>query len=198
MKIHVSKTGDYPDHVPFQPNREELAWAAGFFDGEGCTGYANQHTNKRRGHAYLSVAQAERYPLERFMAAVGFGAIHGPVLMENRKPKWNYRIDSFEKVQTVIALLWTWLGPTKRAQAKLKLTQGIASAKMLRNNQWLLVCKRGHSYAEVGTYVQPRTGFRTCRACMSAQVRKKPPCPKCGTPMDHGSKTCRACWREVA
>lgn len=60
----------------------EIAWAAGFFDGEG---HARWNTNipktaERRAYGTFAiiVAQVEREPLDRFMAAVGEGKVYGP------------------------------------------------------------------------------------------------------------------------
>jgi hypothetical protein len=49
----------------------ELAWAAGFFDGEG-------HIAYRKRRLMMAVAQTNREPLERFLDAVGGGRIYGP------------------------------------------------------------------------------------------------------------------------
>lgn len=50
----------------------EVAWAAGFFDGEGWTGL-----DRRPAGAYLRVAisQKDRRPLVRFAQALGLGSV---------------------------------------------------------------------------------------------------------------------------
>lgn len=61
----------------------EAIWAAGFFDGEGCID-AKRQVDKRkdppivRRYFRLQVAQKDRRPLDRFLAAVGTGSIRGP------------------------------------------------------------------------------------------------------------------------
>src|SRR5256885_8714165 len=94
--------------------REELAWAAGFFDGEGWVG-----TGLRSGRRYprLAVAQKDRRALERFQAAVSVGHIHGPNPHGHKNPLYQYETNGCHRVRAVIAMLWTWLGPVKRAQA---------------------------------------------------------------------------------
>lgn len=91
-------------------NREELAWAAGFFDGEGHCSYTNRKIN-------LAINQIDTYVLERFSAAVnGLGKIYKP------KPKANpnhndifmWKTSNFEHTQAVIAMLWEFLSPIKR------------------------------------------------------------------------------------
>lgn len=93
--------------------REELAWAAGFFDGEGCTS-AQKYT------ATLSIAQkaTNAEVIHRFRAAVGFGKIYGPYTNSAKSSDISirYHVTSFEQVQAVIAMLWAWLGTAKKAQ----------------------------------------------------------------------------------
>lgn len=69
----------------------ELAWAAGFYDGEGSTSVATvkQSSGKTYRYIKMSVSQNEREPLERFMAAVGEGKIVGPYKGRPRIHHWN-------------------------------------------------------------------------------------------------------------
>lgn len=98
-------------------NREELAWAAGLFDGEGhvrTTFVQNKYPVLR-----VEIAQKDRRVLDRFHKAVG---CLGKIYMINRKapknPYFNLHTGKFEHAQAIIALLWTWLSPIKREQAK--------------------------------------------------------------------------------
>ena len=107
----------------------ELAWAAGFFDGEGSTGVSPA---RKVGSVRLfaSVPQAssspERLPsvLIRFHRAVaGLGHIGNPYLDPRSGTHiFQWRTDNLEEVQAVIALLWSELGPVKRSQANRALT----------------------------------------------------------------------------
>ena len=54
-------------------DREELAWAAGFFDGEGCFCFSEAGQ-----YVCVSITQTEREPLDRFERAVGLGKVNGP------------------------------------------------------------------------------------------------------------------------
>lgn len=94
----------------------ELAWAAGFFDGEGCTA---KRFKRRTGTAqpYLTIGQSNREVLDRFRRAVGgFGSILGPYPTRGQ-PVYFYRTSRFEYTQAVIAMLWRFLGSVKRQQA---------------------------------------------------------------------------------
>jgi len=102
--------------------REELAWAAGFFDGEGTVGgYWREGENRIAFH--LAVYQTERTTLDRFRAAVlGLGKVHGPHFRKDRKashkPSYQYNIGGHRKVQAVIAMLWPFLSQPKKDQIK--------------------------------------------------------------------------------
>jgi hypothetical protein len=103
----------------------QLAWAAGLFDGEGCTSgrpYAPRPDAVRIktsvGQSSLSATIVPSV-LQRFQRAVGgLGAIGGPYF-DKRSGTFAYqwRACSFEETQAVIALLWSNLGGIKRAQA---------------------------------------------------------------------------------
>ncbi len=90
--------------------REELAWAAGFVDGEGCFYSASSKRYPR-----LSISQNDKEVLERFQESVGLGKIYGPY---PPRPDFEYRLNGLEKVQAVIAMLWPWLSGKKKEQAK--------------------------------------------------------------------------------
>jgi hypothetical protein len=94
----------------------ELAWAAGFFDGEGST---TKPSGRARSMApVIQLGQAESFPLERFVKAVGFGYIR--TYKDKLYKKWYFymTITKFEHSQQAICMLWKWLGPTKKAQYK--------------------------------------------------------------------------------
>jgi hypothetical protein len=117
--------------MPFQPDREELAWAAGFFDGEGCFSWT-------RHWGCAVIHQTTLGPLERFQRAVGgIGKIYGPYAPRHkdqwkRKPQWVFRAHRREYVQAIAALLWFKLGDVKRAQA----------IRVIR--KYPTLCHRGH------------------------------------------------------
>lgn len=70
------------DFVPAPMTREALAWAAGFFDGEGNTSLSN------RGQLTLQIGQSgDTELLDRFRITVGEGVVRGPyVARGGRKP----------------------------------------------------------------------------------------------------------------
>lgn len=100
----------------------ELAWAAGFFDGEGNlyarnTYIANKHTHNLG--IVLHIPQVDPRVLHRFKAAVldiGTVSLRGFTPKGNQKTQWLYRTQSFEGCQAVCSLLWKYLSPVKKDQ----------------------------------------------------------------------------------
>lgn len=87
----------------------ELAWAAGFFDGEGCIGYYPQ--NRRM---MVTVVQKDRRPLERFQEALGFGKIYGPA--KSKSACYNWSVFSRDNVDKLFKLLVPFLSAPKQEQ----------------------------------------------------------------------------------
>lgn len=102
--------------MSFTPNREELAWAAGFFDGEGSFVILKRNYSVR-----LAIAQIHKDMLERFQNAIGgLGTIADKGYMSklSKHKIYTLQISNFEHVQAAMAMLWTFLGPYKREQYK--------------------------------------------------------------------------------
>lgn len=89
----------------------ELVWAAGFFDGEGCTcvGWRRRRWMK----VVVAVGQNEPTTLERFRQAVGnVGQLH-----QTKRGTWQWRVDGSDAALAVIDKLWPYLSGPKREQA---------------------------------------------------------------------------------
>jgi hypothetical protein len=96
---------------------EQIAWAAGFFEGEGGV-YVGARTVK------LCVVQADREPLERFRAIFG---VEGNILSKRpnppgKKTMYAYYVQRRDQVEVVVEQMWPWLGPRKREQIRVALT----------------------------------------------------------------------------
>lgn len=96
-------------------NREELAWAAGFFDGEGCTHVHNirRKTGKHYKYAAISVGQTD----ESRESLLRLQALFGGTIYRHKDVNHQLRIHGYEKVQAAVAMMWPWLGTIKREQA---------------------------------------------------------------------------------
>lgn len=132
------------EHAPHRGgprSQVELAWAAGFFDAEGCF----CHTSASVLSATL--LQTDPEPLERFRVAVGgLGKVYGPYRNNNgvsKRPYWQYHATGHQKVQAILAMLSFQLGDSKRRQ-------GIAALQKAR------FCRRGHPKHQ---------GHKACRYC---------------------------------
>lgn len=102
--------------------REELAWAAGFFDGEGCIGCYITSNGSRRYKApriMIQIAQIHPEVLVRFKNAVGLGRIKGPYPQrnENSVEYWKFDQEGFVGGQAIIAQLWPFLSTVKKDDA---------------------------------------------------------------------------------
>lgn len=100
----------------------ELAWVAGFFDGEGYVG-AGGSPGRRTIEMSIGQASTGALPetLTRVALVLGVGRLRGPRMLDNawsKLPQYVWCAKSFEDVQVAVALLWTWLGPVKRTQAR--------------------------------------------------------------------------------
>lgn len=91
----------------------ELAWAAGFFDGEG---WANR--SGRGVHSRINQAGLDGVPevLTKFQRIVGVGRIHGPVITEGRQPLYHWEATSRPDLARVVEGIGPWLCPVKRAE----------------------------------------------------------------------------------
>lgn len=106
-----------PPDVPKPLDQELLAWAAGFFDGEGTT-FA--HADKRRPNYFqldVSVPQACRSGVPEVLvkfrrAMLGMGMIY-----VDRHGLHKWRAGGRVGAEVALALMWPYLGPVKRAQA---------------------------------------------------------------------------------
>ena len=107
-----------PPNVPMPLDQELLAWAAGFFDGEGST--IARAYSRRPDYFQLEVSVPQSGPsgepevLRKFqMSMLGVGKIYPQ--HRDAMYKWSAcgRIGS----ELTLALMWPWLGEVKRAQA---------------------------------------------------------------------------------
>lgn len=103
---------------------EALAWAAGFFDGEGSTTLQNVNSTRARDYLtpQLSISQhGSPECLLRFQSAVGgLGTIHGPyTYAQYTGQRWTWAARRHDNAQAALACLWPWLSGPKREQAAL-------------------------------------------------------------------------------
>lgn len=104
-----------PVELP-RPSEVQLAWAAGFFDGEGCF-TARKGANGRR-YLNLQIAQSEPTELlERFVDMFGVGKVYTWDRPDREGLVSTYQCHGRQAFQ-VADLLWPYLGEQKRAAFK--------------------------------------------------------------------------------
>lgn len=155
--------------TPLSKPELELAWAAGFFDGEGTT-YLHP------GHSLcVQIGQADREALDRFKAAVGGrGIVAGPYeKCGGRKPMYYYRVQASEEALGVIQKLLPLLCSQKVEQANSAIERWRLVYRPRENGKYLF-CNRGHSLQDA--YIAPDGGreCRTCRKDRRASLWSKP------------------------
>jgi hypothetical protein len=119
--------------------REDLAWLAGFWDGEGCVSALN--TENAKNYPVLSISQAGDEGKELCYRVAQIAGVRASISGPHRgrpgnKPAWKVRISGHERVQAVMAACWPWLSRTKREQAALVLLayRAIRPAKVQRTH----------------------------------------------------------------
>lgn len=103
---------------------QELAWAAGFFDGEGCfSARTGSHRDNRDGvtrtgrQIVASVSQKEPYAVLRFKRVLGFGKIYVGKSPTGKKQTY-WCVWTQEEVKKTYLLLNRWLVPASKAKYK--------------------------------------------------------------------------------
>ena len=110
-------------------DRERLAWAGGFFSGEGCCHISTNTYGRKRKYLRLTVVNTSKQALDRFYGSIGRlgGMNEVPYQRGNYKPTYQWRVANFEEAQQVICLLWIFLSEEKKHDAKTSLKQCLQS-----------------------------------------------------------------------
>ena len=171
---------------------EELAWAGGFFDGEGSTCLDKHRTHANFFVPVLDVPQAAAEgiapELVRLQTAIGFGTISG---IRKSKPPWKpyrrWRVFTVDKVFRALHMLWPFIGSVKREQARRAMQVVLAQPDLVRGNPAFGVagarfCLRGHDKCNArvrpfkgrGTNEEdPMNHLRQCMTCVREDARAK-------------------------
>lgn len=100
----------------------EVAWAAGFFDGEGTTSFSQAAKITR-----IQISQKDPALLHRFQKVFGLGVVRGPY-RNGKGVVWQYRLTRKADVAKVISMMWPFMGDQKREQA---MRAGVAPLKLV-------------------------------------------------------------------
>lgn len=99
----------------------DLAWAAGFLDGEGCIRIAPHtgRTNLIEYYLVVTAGQISKEPLEKLQTLFGGTLYFRPATRGNRRPVWDWRVYGTQ-VLTMLNLVLPYL-TVKKAEAQLVL-----------------------------------------------------------------------------
>jgi hypothetical protein len=163
-----------------QVTSEEVAWAAGLFEGEGCISvYQREYGAKIQPQIRLGMTDAD--VVARFARIVGCGSVtvsHGPKHQANGwKPLHQWVVYEAEKVRTVLNLLMPYLGERRSAKAREVLDRCVS---VQSHNAKKTHCPRGHELAGVNLVEEPFTArnghvyiARRCKTCRADQARAR-------------------------
>jgi hypothetical protein len=179
---------DAPD--AFERRDEQLAWAAGFWDGEGST-YLLRH----RSHPGYFIVEAcltqsseagRSAPLDRFGSIVALGVIRGPIKdKRDVTPYYRWKDTKASAIRATMRALWPWLGPIKKGQAEAALRIVEMQRQLPRGNPvWgnrKTHCVNGHDYGAArirpfrgrGKNTEAPRASHQCLACVRDHARRK-------------------------
>lgn len=155
----------------------EIAWAAGFFEGEGCF-YAHQYRPRKSSgikmfRTMATVTQKDREPLDMFRRIVGFGNIYftskGRVTSGGvHSPIYTWKSANATETKRLFSLLESWLSLRRRQTAQRLFA-------LEQNQVWRPLksqCLRGHVYTETTTRMR-KDGSRRCIPCQNEDNAKR-------------------------
>lgn len=158
---------------PIDPRRFELAWAAGFLDGEGCFGRVRSNARVHGPRWYRVRVSATQHGkpsvvpdvLQRLRRALGG---MGRIERHSGVDAFKWVAEGDKQVETVVDLLAPFLGVRKVAQARDALSVFRAQTRLKGDS---VRCVRGHEYS----YTTLRSGRvkHICRPCERISERRK-------------------------
>lgn len=98
--------------------REDIAWAAGVFEGEGCFSFSTHPVRPNKVFT-ARLSMTDKDVVDRFARAVKFGRIgtRRPY-QSHHLPQYTWTAHGFETVQALAAAFWPWLGMRRRAKIR--------------------------------------------------------------------------------
>lgn len=111
------------DKIFHNCTKADLAWIAGFYEGEGSVVYKMVKSfDKPRGYpnGCFSITQVNKEPLEKCLALTGLGYMTGPYKprQNNHNSYYRWVAQEFESFQALVAAIWPWLSRKRKDQIK--------------------------------------------------------------------------------
>ncbi len=133
----------------------DLAWAAGFLEGEGSFGYY--------GGPRVTAGQVEREPIDRLIRIFGGVATARSTKGFSEKSIWIWRVNSRRSVE-VMMTLYCLMSPKRKNEIETTLSRWRLQKLMKPHGS--LICIRGHSIS--GANLMKNGRYERCRACSTA------------------------------
>jgi len=124
--------------------REDLAYVAGVFDGEGSFSVSGQRADHRSLIPRAVVKMTDLDVLERCRGSTGLGTVwHDKLRPGERKESHVWTVSGFPRVQALVAMMWPWLGDRRKAKAKEILLRGRGRSRSQAQQDYQLRRKAG-------------------------------------------------------
>ena len=93
-------------------SREDLAFAAGLFEGEGWFTLSRS----KKPYPIMAIDQNDREPLDRFVRAMDLGHVNGPYgpYGVEKQPSFRWQVSGSEQVRRASSLIYEWLSTRRR------------------------------------------------------------------------------------
>jgi hypothetical protein len=150
--------------------REDIAWAAGLFEGEGTVG--TQETAERI-RVRFALAMTDEDVVRRFRRILGVGHVNGPNWHKgSTKPQWRWSATKRADVAIVSDLLYPFLGERRRNALERAWHAFANQPEPRRHKSEKTHCPQGHPY--VGQNLVHRDGEgRRCAECERQRSYRK-------------------------
>ena len=135
---------------------QEIAWAAGLFEGEGCI-----YIGKKR---LICLISTDEDVVRRFHTIVGCGSVYLRDRTEERyKDAWRWQTGTLKEIKEVLNLFLPYFGERRKAKAL-----ELLDIQLLYNKT--TICRRGHRKT---LQRKGATGIRLrCKICDNAASRR--------------------------
>ena len=139
---------------------KDLAWAAGFLEGEGSFG--------NYGSPTVTAAQVQREPLDRLFRLWGGAISQRKTLGFSNKPIWVWKIWAHRAAE-VMMTLYVLMSPKRQREIEKSIARWKLSRLMKRRGTGY--CGRGHPLE--GKNIFMANGYVKCRECRSLNKRER-------------------------
>ena len=144
----------------------DLAWAAGFIEGEGSFQYMRKHTIR------VSACQVQKEPLTRLLTLFGGTLKLRPVPGGPSRPNWSKQhvwVALGARAAGVMMTLFPFMSPKRKGQIQSAIAAWRSRPPAAKHR---IRCPAGHPYAGSNLF-HSSDGRRKCRACTNALNRRR-------------------------